>query len=126
VDSLAVLRGNSLGNRLINRVCADQALITVLLIVTIVLLPLTLTATSVAQEATSLYEKIEAGEIDFGRFLSQLLAAWPSWASHLLRGIGIADIDDLQARLSAALKGGSQSLPPKPLRLVRAPRAPRR
>jgi predicted PurR-regulated permease PerM len=49
------------------------ALITVLLIVTIVLLPLTLTAMSVVQEATSLYGRIEKGEVDFGRFLSQLL-----------------------------------------------------
>ena len=65
------------------------ALITVLLIVTIVLLPLTLTAMSVVQEATSLYERIENGEVDFGRFLSQLLDALPAWASGLLDRLGI-------------------------------------
>lgn len=86
------------------------ALITLLLIVTIVLLPLTLTATSVVQEATSLYGRIEKGEVDFGRFLSQLLEALPTWASGLLGRIGISDLGDLQTRLSDALKAGSQFL----------------
>jgi predicted PurR-regulated permease PerM len=86
------------------------ALIAVLLIVTIVLLPLTLTAMSVVQEATSLYEKIERGEVDFGRSLAQLLQALPAWATDLLARIGINDIGDVQYRLSAALKEGSQFL----------------
>jgi hypothetical protein len=49
-----------------------------------VLLPLTLTAMSVVQEATTLYEKIESGEVDFGRFLSQFLNVLPAWAGDLL------------------------------------------
>jgi predicted PurR-regulated permease PerM len=76
--------------------------------VTIVLLPLALTATSVAQEATNLYEKIESGEVDFGRFLAQLLQALPTWATDLLESIGISDSADVQVRLSTALKQGSQ------------------
>jgi predicted PurR-regulated permease PerM len=84
------------------------ALTAVLLILTLVLLPLTLTAMSVGQEATSLYEKIETGELDFGRFLTQLLQALPAWATELLNRIGINDIADVQARLSAAVKQGSE------------------
>ena len=84
------------------------ALTAVLLIVTLVLLPLTLTAMSVGQEATSLYEKIETGELDFGRFLTQLLQALPAWATELLNRIGINDIADVQARLSTAVKQGSE------------------
>jgi predicted PurR-regulated permease PerM len=83
------------------------ALITELLIVTIVLLPLTLIAMSVVHEATSLYEKIQAGKVDFGQGLSQLLDALPKWASELLKRMGISDIGDLQTQLSAALKEGS-------------------
>ena len=74
------------------------ALTTVLLIVTIVLLPLTLTAMSVVQEATTLYKKVETGEVDFGR----LLDALPAWATDLLTRMGISDIGDLQARLCHA------------------------
>ena len=84
------------------------ALTAVLLILTLVLLPLTLTAMSVGQEATSLYEKIETGEVDFGRFLTQLLQTLPGWAIELLNRIGINDIGDVQARLSTALKQGSE------------------
>ena len=84
------------------------ALTAVLLILTLVLLPLTLTAISVGQEATSLYEKIETGEVDFGRFLTQLLQTLPAWAIELLNRIGINDIGDVQARLSTALKQGSE------------------
>lgn len=84
------------------------ALTTLLLIVTIVLLPLTLTAMSVVQEATTLYEKIESGEVDFGRLLSQLLNALPSWAADLLARFGISDLGDVQARISSVLRQGSQ------------------
>ena len=86
------------------------ALGTVLLIVAIVLLPLTLTAMSVVQEATGLYAGIEAGEVDFGRSLSELLDALPPWATALLNRLGISDLGDLQARLSNAFKEGSQVL----------------
>src|SRR4029453_19485775 len=59
------------------------AFVTVLLIVTMVLLPLMLTAMSVVQEATSLYKRIETGEFDLGRSFSQLLQPLPAWATHL-------------------------------------------
>ena len=86
------------------------ALTTLLLIVTIVLLPLTLTAMSVVQEATTLYEKIETGEVDFGGLLSQLLNSLPAWATDLLARMGISDLGDVQTRVSSALKEGSQIL----------------
>jgi predicted PurR-regulated permease PerM len=86
------------------------ALTTLLLIVAIALLPSTLTAMSVVQEATTLYEKIESGEVDFGRFISQLLNALPAWAADLLTRLGISDLGDVQTRLSSALREGSQFL----------------
>jgi predicted PurR-regulated permease PerM len=86
------------------------ALLSVLLLVTIVLLPLTLVGMSVAQEATSLYQQIEMGQLDFGTVVSHLLKALPAWATNLLARIGISDIGDIQAQLSAGLKQGSQFL----------------
>ncbi len=84
------------------------ALATLLLIVAIALLPLTLTAISVVQEATTLYERIETGELDFGRFISQLLDALPAWATDLLARVGISDLGDVETGLSSALREGSQ------------------
>jgi predicted PurR-regulated permease PerM len=77
------------------------AFTTLLLIVAIALLPLTLTAISVVQEATSLYARIETGELDFGRFISQLLNALPAWSADLLARLGINDLGDVQTRVLA-------------------------
>ena len=84
------------------------ALATLLLIVAIVLLPLTLTAMSVVREATTLYERIETGELDFGQFISQLRDALPAWATDVLARLGISDLGDVQTGLSSALREGSQ------------------
>lgn len=86
------------------------ALTTLLLIVAIALLPLTLITMSVVQEATTVYERIETGELDFGQFISQLLNALPAWAADLLARLGINDLGDVQTRLSSALREGSQFL----------------
>jgi predicted PurR-regulated permease PerM len=84
------------------------ALITLLIIVTMVLLPLTLVATSLVQEATTLSERIQSGELDFGRLFEQFLDALPTWATSLLARFGVTDLGDLQQRLSVAIKEGSQ------------------
>lgn len=86
------------------------ALATVLIILTMVILPLALTAVSLLQEATSLYESIQSGELDLGRFFQQLLDALPAWATILLDRFGLTDLGAVQERLSDALKQGSQFL----------------
>ena len=86
------------------------ALTTLLIIVTMVLLPLTLTTVSLVQEATSLYGRIQSGELDFAGFFQQVLDALPTWVTDLLARLGVTDLGDLQVRLSAAVKAGSQFL----------------
>ena len=46
------------------------ALATLLIILTLVILPLTLIAASLVKEATSLYDRVQSGELNFGRFFS--------------------------------------------------------
>ena len=84
------------------------ALTTLLIIVTIVLLPLALTAASLANEATNLYEQVQTGELDFGKFLQEILDALPAWATGLLDQIGVTNVGDIQKGLTALLKEGSQ------------------
>jgi predicted PurR-regulated permease PerM len=43
-------------------------LIIVLVILALVILPLTVTAASLVEEAANLHQRIESGELDFGRF----------------------------------------------------------
>src|SRR5262245_31386815 len=84
------------------------AIASLLIIVTMVILPLTLTAASVLQEATNLYETIEAGQMDFGQFVQQVINALPSWATNILDSLGLTHLSEIQSRLSAALVQGSK------------------
>jgi predicted PurR-regulated permease PerM len=84
------------------------ALVTVLIIIGIVLLPLALTAASLVSEATGLYDRIQSGQLDLGRILQRFLDALPGWASSILGRFGVTDVGDIQSRLLALLKEGSQ------------------
>jgi predicted PurR-regulated permease PerM len=86
------------------------ALASVLIILTMVILPLTLTAASLLQEATNLYETIESGQMDFGQFIQQVIDALPSWATDILNRLGLTDLSAIQPRLSAALVQGSKTI----------------
>jgi predicted PurR-regulated permease PerM len=86
------------------------AFITLVIIVTMVILPLTLITVSLVQESTILYERIQSGELDFGRIFQQFLDALPTWIADLLVSFGVADLGDLQQRLSVALKEGSRAV----------------
>jgi predicted PurR-regulated permease PerM len=86
------------------------ALTTVLIIVILVILPLSLTATAVVQEATNLYERIQSGELDLGEFFQQLRDALPVWVTDLLDRFGLTNLGAVQERISDTLKRGSQFL----------------
>jgi predicted PurR-regulated permease PerM len=86
------------------------ALASMLIIVTLVILPLTLTAASLLQEATNLYETIEAGQTDFGQAIKQVIDALPTWATDILDRLGLTDLSAIQSRFSAALVQGSKAI----------------
>jgi predicted PurR-regulated permease PerM len=86
------------------------ALSTVLIIMTLVILPVSLTATVVVQEATDFYEKIQSGELDLGSFFQQLRDALPASVTNLLDRFGLTNLGAVQERISDALKRGSQFL----------------
>jgi predicted PurR-regulated permease PerM len=86
------------------------ALATVLIIVTMVILPLTLIAAALVREATNLYEKIESNQLGLGRFFQEFLDALPPWATDLLNRFGLTNFSAIHERLSAALMQGSKYL----------------
>lgn len=86
------------------------ALVTLLIILVLVVLPLTLLAVSLVQEATWLYRRVSSGEIDFGRYFEQMVAALPPWATSLLSGFGLGDAGALQTKLTSAISARAQSL----------------
>jgi len=86
------------------------ALATVLIILVMVILPLTLVIASLVEEATGVYQKIQSGELNFGRFFQQIFEALPSWAVTLLSRFELTNLGAVQERLSAGLMKGSQFL----------------
>ena len=86
------------------------ALATLLIILVMVILPLTCDYRALVQEATGVYERIQSGELNFGRYFQQVFDALPAWAANLLDRFGLTNLGDVQERLSAGLMKGSQFL----------------
>ena len=84
------------------------ALCTLGLCLVIVILPMTVITISLIQEATVIYERVRSGQLNFGLYLQQVLAALPAWASHLLDSLNLTSIADLQEKFSSVAVQASQ------------------
>jgi predicted PurR-regulated permease PerM len=88
----------------------SAALVTLLLCLFIVILPLTLIATTLLEEGIDIYERIRSGEIDFGAYFQQAMNALPSWIVNLLDRFNLSNLAALQEKLSAGAAQGSQAV----------------
>jgi predicted PurR-regulated permease PerM len=86
------------------------ALATVMIVVMMVILPVTLISALLLQEGLSVYEKIQSGELNIGRYFQQVFDALPGWVADLLDRFGLTNLGAMQERLSAGLMKGSQFL----------------
>lgn len=84
------------------------ALVTMALCLILVILPLSVIAVSIIEDATLVYERIRTGEIDFGAYFRQIVGALPQWFTQLLGRLNLLDLSALQERLSASAAEGSQ------------------
>lgn len=84
------------------------AFFTVMMIIAIVILPMTLIAASLTQEALGFYGKVQAGQLDLVRFFQQVQDVLPVWVINLLDRFGLASLGAVQQKLSATLMTGSQ------------------
>ena len=79
------------------------AITTETIILVVVILPVALVMTTLLQEASGLYERIQAGQLDVGRYIQQLFSALPAWAVSLLDRFELTNLDAVQERLSSSL-----------------------
>ena len=86
------------------------AVATLGIILLIVILPLVLVGVSLVQEVTGLYQRVKTGEVNFGRYFDQIVAAMPSWGSGLMDRLGLVDLAALQAKLTAAIAQRGEAL----------------
>jgi predicted PurR-regulated permease PerM len=92
-----------------------SAALTVLIIIAIVILPLAMIAASLAQEASSLFAKIQSGEYNFGSYLQRIFDALPAWATGLLERLNLTEFSALREKLTSGLMKGGQILAPQAL-----------
>ncbi|MBA3318863.1 MAG: AI-2E family transporter [Gemmatimonadales bacterium] len=86
------------------------ALATLVIIVLMVILPLTLITVLLVQEGAGVYQRIQSGEFDIGRYFQQTFNALPGWVTSLLDRFGLTNLSLVQERLSEAARKSSQFL----------------
>ena len=86
------------------------ALVTLAVIVVVIILPLTAITSLLVQEATSVYARIQSGELNVAAYFRQVFGALPDWVVTLLNRYGLMNVSDVQEGLSAGLVRSSQFL----------------
>lgn len=84
------------------------ALLTVGLILVLVVLPASLLAGLLVQEAASVYQRVQSGELDFSLYFQQVYDALPHWIIGLLERFDLNNFSLIKERISASLTEGSQ------------------
>lgn len=78
------------------------AMLTLSLIVVIVILPLTLVSISIVNQAASVVQMVQSGEITVAMFFNKLMAALPDWLVSLLDRFHLTSLEYLQTKLTEA------------------------
>lgn len=86
------------------------ALLTLTVCLLIVILPILAIAASVAQEAGVVYQRVRAGQINFGAYAQQIWATLPAWVLNLLESLHLGTFAELQAKLASFGAQASQFL----------------
>jgi predicted PurR-regulated permease PerM len=84
------------------------ALLTLLIVLLIVVLPLSLIATSLVREAAGVYQRLQSGELKPALYFHGVFDALPNWITAVLDRFGLVSFNTLQRRLTAALTQGTQ------------------
>ena len=108
--TLAILF-SPLHRRLLRRMPARTnlaALCTLALCLVVVILPMTAITVSLIQEATVVYERVRSGQLNFGLYLQQVIAALPAWAANLLDSLKLTSVVELQEKFSSVAVQASQ------------------
>ncbi len=79
------------------------SLATLLLILVVVILPLAWFAALITREASSLYARIQSGELQPGTWLGAILDALPPWAGSTLDRFGLGSVVQLQDSITQGL-----------------------
>jgi predicted PurR-regulated permease PerM len=86
------------------------ALATLTVVLLIVILPLTMVAASITDEASQLVARLRSGEIQVTTYFQRVMEALPQWARAILQRFGMGDLGLLQQKILTALGSSGQML----------------
>jgi predicted PurR-regulated permease PerM len=84
------------------------ALATLAIILLVVTPPLILVIATLVQEASGVYARLNSGELNFGRYFQEIVAALPPGFTRVLDRFGMGNLVDIERRLTAAVAQASQ------------------
>jgi predicted PurR-regulated permease PerM len=84
------------------------ALLTTFVIIVLVILPSAIIAGMLVQEGLIVYQRIQSGELNFARYLEQIIGVLPASVTAVLERSGLTDFASIQERLSEGLMKGVQ------------------
>lgn len=86
------------------------ALLTLLVIITVVVLPALLLGALLIQEASGVYTRFSSGGFDPAAYFARFQGSLPHWLTGLMERLGLSDFATVQAKLSAGITASFQSL----------------
>ena len=86
------------------------ALGTLLIVVVLVMLPLALVSAALVREAAQVFQQLQSGEINPGRFFGGVFGSLPDWLVSLLGRFGMGDFATIQRKLSVELSQAGKDI----------------
>ncbi|ATQ78256.1 AI-2E family transporter [Massilia violaceinigra] len=86
------------------------ALLTLMSIVVMVILPLSLIAVSLVDQAATVYEMVRSGDLSVGSYFKKIMAALPQWAVNLLERFDLTTLSKLQQKMTEGASQVSQTV----------------
>jgi hypothetical protein len=74
------------------------------IILLVVTPPLILIGAIAGAGGLGVYARMKSGELNFGRYFQEIVAALPPWFTQLLDRFGIGNLVDIEQRLTSAVK----------------------
>lgn len=90
-----------------------SALLTLVVCLLVAILPVIFITSAMVAEGTSLYQRIESGELDVGAYVTSTKDMLPAFVQQQLDRFGMDDMDGLREQISSAAATGSQYLATK-------------
>ena len=77
--------------------------LTLIIVISLIIISSIMLGAALVQEATGIYNRIQAGEINFGKVFVEILERLPDWIRAQLESYGLGDFQSARERLDASI-----------------------